>query len=47
MKTPHYSRADLFGLLRFAAWVYVIQAATGFAVSFAVPWLRFFQLDTY
>ena len=50
MKLPHQSLAGRFAvlpLIRIAAWLYVIQAATGFGVGFVIPWLRFFQLATY
>jgi hypothetical protein len=47
MKLPHHLLADQSAVLpyiKIVARLYVIQAATGFAVGFLIPWLRVFQL---
>jgi len=31
-------------LIKFAANLYVVQAATGFTIGFAIPWLQFFEI---
>jgi len=30
-------------IVKIAVWLYLIQAAVGFAVGFTIPWLQFFQ----
>jgi hypothetical protein len=50
MKLPHHSlaeRAAVLPIIKIATWLYVIQAASGFAAGFMMPWLRLFQLTSY
>jgi hypothetical protein len=40
-KEPHVAIACSMSTLKIAALLYLIQAAIGFAIGFAIPWLQF------
>jgi len=34
-------------IFKIAAWLYLIQAAIGFAAGFTIPWLQLFRVAGY
>jgi hypothetical protein len=38
------ARGVVMTIIKFAAQMYVVQAATGFVVGFTIPWLQYFDI---